>query len=273
MQEVCVVSALFNINRDKLDGRKWEEYIEWFSKTLDLNVPMILFVTKDVEEIVINKRKNKKTKIILSEIKDIPYIYLNERIQNILDSDLYKNKIMDNQRIECLYSMYSVIQYSKFEWLKKAVNQNPFNSKIFLWMDAGASRFFKKYKTKELFPSRYFLELIEEIGNKFIIQMNYDSYPDLYKSKKLDEKYLYDNRSFVLGSLFGGNEQAIKTISELIREILVEKMIKLNNMNNEQIALGYLSKKNPGLFWLYKRKNKQHMDIFKMLTKKSWFEL
>tara|TARA_Y100001968_G_scaffold283587_1_gene282335 strand:- start:4558 stop:5379 length:822 start_codon:yes stop_codon:yes gene_type:complete len=273
MQEVCVVSALFNINRDKIDGRKWEEYIEWFSKTLELNVPMILFITKDVEEIVIKKRKNKKTRIILSEIKDIPYVHLTEQIQNILDSDLYRNKIMDKNRIECIYSMYSVIQYSKFEWLKEAVNLNPFNSRIFLWMDAGASRFFGNYKTKDLFPSKYFLDLIEEIGNKFIIQMNYDSYPDLYKSKTLEEKYLYDNRSFVLGSLFGGNEQAIKKISECIREILVKKMIKINNINNEQIALGYLSKQKPELFWLYKRKNKKHMDIFKMLTKKSWFQL
>ena len=29
-RNVTIVSALFNIDREEMDGRKWEEYLEWF---------------------------------------------------------------------------------------------------------------------------------------------------------------------------------------------------------------------------------------------------
>jgi hypothetical protein len=30
MKEVTIVSALFNIEREGMDGRTWEEYLKWF---------------------------------------------------------------------------------------------------------------------------------------------------------------------------------------------------------------------------------------------------
>ena len=36
--DVTIVSALFNIERDRMDGRDWEEYLKWFDVTLQLNV-------------------------------------------------------------------------------------------------------------------------------------------------------------------------------------------------------------------------------------------
>ena len=46
--------------------------------------------------------------------------------------------------------MYSIIQYSKFEWLCKAVEMNPFGSDHFFWMDAGSSRFLGAEHTQVL---------------------------------------------------------------------------------------------------------------------------
>jgi hypothetical protein len=39
-------------------------------------------------------------------------------------------------------------------------------------------------------------------------------------------------------------------------------MIANDNVNNEQIALGYLVKNHPDDFAVYSRTNGQHMDIF-----------
>ena len=50
MSKVTVVSALFNI--DRVDGRKWHEYMEWFETFLELKVPMILFTTEDIAEFI-----------------------------------------------------------------------------------------------------------------------------------------------------------------------------------------------------------------------------
>ena len=46
----------------------------------------------------------------------------------------------------------------------------------------------------------------------------------------------------------------------------MNEMIENGNVNNEQIALGYLLKKYPDDFASYQRTNGKHMDIFTELS-------
>ena len=50
--DVTIVSALFNIERERMDGRDWDEYLKWFDVTLQLKCPMVLFITEDIKELV-----------------------------------------------------------------------------------------------------------------------------------------------------------------------------------------------------------------------------
>ena len=50
MNQVTFISALFDI--DRVDGRKWDQYLKWFDVTLKLRVPMLLFITEDLQEFV-----------------------------------------------------------------------------------------------------------------------------------------------------------------------------------------------------------------------------
>ena len=52
-KKVTIVSALFDI--DRVDGRKWDEYLKWFDLTLKLKCPMVLFLTPDLQEFVDNR--------------------------------------------------------------------------------------------------------------------------------------------------------------------------------------------------------------------------
>ena len=54
MKNVTFVSALFDI--DRVDGRKWDQYLKWFDVTLKLRVPMLLFITEDLQEFVDERR-------------------------------------------------------------------------------------------------------------------------------------------------------------------------------------------------------------------------
>ena len=49
MKNVTFVSALFDI--DRVDGRKWDQYLKWFDVTLQLRVPMLLFITEDLQAV------------------------------------------------------------------------------------------------------------------------------------------------------------------------------------------------------------------------------
>ena len=265
-KDFAIVSALFNIEREGMDGRAWQDYLDWFERTLKLRVPMILFVTEDLEDFIKDRRGDLPTEIIVQTTDDIPYYYLKDQLDKIIASEQYRERIADPGRIECRHSMYSVIQYSKFKWLTAAADSNPFDSKWFFWLDAGGSRFFNNFDLSEEYPGEAAMESIEGMGESFLIQMNCEYYNDLYEAETLDENYLYDNRSYVLGSMFGGHKNAIPKIVKMVDDVLMDKMIAENNMNNEQIALGYLVKKYPDDFAVYSRTNGQHMDIFTELS-------
>jgi hypothetical protein len=266
-KEFVIVSSLFNIQREGMDGRTWEEYLKWFELTLKLKCPMILFVGDDVRTFIEEKRLSIPTEIIIQSITDIPYYNLKGKIDKIIKSKKYKQKISDPNRIECRHSMYSIIQYSKFKWLQRAIEENPFNSKFFFWMDAGASRFFEDYDLSKTYPSANGLDALNEMGDKFLIQMNTEYYPDLSNAESLPDEYLLDSRSFTLGSFFGGTGIGILQVAKEIENILLNKMISNGFINNEQLALGYLLKTNPDLFVQYERYNRNHMDLFNELSK------
>lgn len=268
MKDVTIVSSLFNIQREGMDGRTWEEYLKWFDITLRLKCPMVLFITEDVREFVEERRKSIPTEIIVQSIEEIPYYYLRDRIDAVIASDEYKEKILDPDRIECQHSMYSIVQYSKFKWLLQAIEENPFNSKFFFWMDAGASRFFEDYNLSQEYPSQNAIDALNDMGDKFLIQMNMEYYKDLANANTLPEKYLLDNRSYVLGSMFGGGIESLKKVSNDVENIFVNEMIDNQFVNNEQIALGYLVKKNPDDFEIFERTNGKHMELFTELGKR-----
>jgi hypothetical protein len=172
----------------------------------------------------------------------------------------------DTNRIECKNSMYSVIQYSKFKWLKKATEINPFDSKFFFWLDAGASRFLCDCDISNEYPSEDALRELEGIDNTMLIQYNTECYSDLVNSKTLTEKYLWDNRSFICGSMFGGNKVAIENITIEI-DNLMQSMLQNKNLNNEQIAIGYLCKNKEDLFTKFYRVNgKNHLCLFQEMV-------
>ena len=280
MSKVTFVSALFNI--DRVDGRKWDEYLKWFDVTLQLKVPMVLFVTEDLVDFVRERRgddiivnmdggiggswtADDQTEIIVQSLEDMPYYYLKDNIQDILDSDKYKEDMSDPDRIECKQAMYSVIQYSKFPWLTKAAEVNPFGSDYFFWLDAGASRFFEGYDLSKEYPSEEAKKSLKDMGDSFLVQMNTEYYKDLVNAETLSLDYLYDNRSYVLGSMFGGHKESIVKVHDIVDNLLKNDMIANRNVNNEQIALGYLIKKYPDVFSLYERTNGKHMDLFQEL--------
>jgi hypothetical protein len=267
MKDVTIVSALFNIRREGMDGRTWEDYLKWFDITLKLNCPMVLFVTEDVREFIEERRTYIPTEIIVQTIEDIPYYYLKEQLDDIIGSQDYKDKISDPNRIECQHSMYSIVQYSKFKWLERAIQENPFNSKFFFWLDAGASRFFENYDLSLQYPSENALDALEEMGDKFLIQMNMEYYKDLSNASTLSEEYLLDNRSYVLGSMFGGGKFSLLKVAKDIEDVLLNQMISNQFVNNEQIALGYLVKKNPNDFEIFERHDGKHLSLFAELGK------
>ena len=70
----------------------------------------------------------------------------------------------------------------------------------------------------------------------------------------------------MLGSLFGGHKNKIPSVCDLVEDVLINEMINKKNVNNEQIALGYIIKKYSDEFSLYERTTGKHMALFTELA-------
>lgn len=253
-----VVTALYDIGREKNgDGRTIDEYLKWFLKTLHLNVPMVVYTEEKFKEFVIKNKPN-NLKLIIKPLNEIPYYKYNSKIISILNDQEYKSKIVDPNRIECNLSLYNIIQYSKFDWIVEAIKNKYFDTDYYFWMDAGCSRFFENVDITNSWPKNYDILNID----KFNIQGNSNTI--FYKVKNVDD-YILDSNCILVGTLFGGSKNVCISIAEDIKK-LFEQYLEKNIVNNEQILLGQMFKKNPDRFNVYIELNGTHLPFFSKLS-------
>ncbi len=263
-QTCTIITALFDIKRERADEpnntnalKTYEDYLKWFALTLKLNCNMIIFTEeKTVNFINENRPVNYNTKIIVQELENLDYYKYYDAIKNIIESSQYREKIRDNNRIECKLPEYLIIQYSKFEWLKYASEINPFDSKYFFWLDAGGSRFFNSMDVSLPFPSLSAPEKLDFNNSKMHCQtdrriFHYD----------ITKNFCWDSVNLIIGTFFGGNNYIIDEMRKHIKICWENYFIKNNCVNNEQLALAFIWKYNPLLFNLYINKSNMHIPL------------
>ena len=157
-------------------------------------------------------------------------------------------------------SLYSIIIFSKFQWVKRAIEEDHFNSDVFLWLDAGLSRLFYEVPLTNLYPSVNALGAFKSNKDTAIIQTSMSYYPDLVNANGCSEEYFWDNRSWVMAGLWGGYKQPMIKFCDLIDETFQHKMIGNGIVNNEQIAMAYVYKNNPELFLAFENVATIHRD-------------
>lgn len=256
---VNITTALFDIKRETNgDGRSIDEYLKWFDMTLNIESPMTIYTEPKFYDFVNSRRTGIETNIICYELEDIPYYHLLPEMNSILADPKYIEKIKDPSRIECRLSLYNIIQYSKFKWISRSIELDEGKSDFYFWMDAGCSRFFGTNNISN-WPNE---KLIQK--GKLNIQGNINTKamypildPDVYK---------WDNNCILVGTLFGGCQETMKNIDNKIERILIEEMISQRTVNNEQIALGILYKRNPELFSVHIDPYSGHLPFFGHLS-------
>ena len=248
-----VVTALFDIGREKYDGRSIENYLDWFAKTLQLNCEFVVFTEDKFKDFVFEHCPS--ATVIIQKLEEIPYYELNDTINRIIHSAEYRSKMLDTDRIECNLSLYNVIQYSKFGWLSHTMNRFPDYDRFF-WMDAGCSRFFEDVDISKPWPAKNILD------DKVIIQNNVN-FNWLFPS--LSDEYIWSNQSIVVGTLFGGSRGSVSKLIDNIKMFLA-RILSKNIINNEQFALAYILKYLPNNFLVYSELNGTHLPLFKYLA-------
>lgn len=239
-----IVTAFFDINRkEKGDGRSIEEYLTWVKKTLLLKCNLYVVTEKKfVEFIKENRPKDYPLFIKEDTIESSSYYKYLKKMKEIINSDKYKSRISYPNRVECKLPEYNIIQYGKFGWLHKAIEENYFNSEYFFWMDIGISRFFYNMNLTNSYPSIN-NKLLRDSKKKFIIQQREDL--QIYS---IDESFIWKADNLFKGGMFGGYKDIVLDVEKKVEMIFEKEMLENDNVNNEQLALAILWKQTPELF-------------------------
>ena len=254
-----IITALYDIDREtKGDGRTLRDYLEWFKTTLKLKCDMSIYIEEKFYDFVKRHRDPElKTDIIIQNFNEIPYYPKLDKIKNILDSKEYKSRMRDPLRIECYLPEYNVIQYSKFDWVCFEIDKDP-SYDIYMWMDAGFSRFFDNFDITQPWPNPNKLPI-----DKFTVQGNIN-FINRIDTLNVNE-YIWDNNCLLSGGLFGGGKEIMKFMKDEIDKF-VDFLFENQCFNNEQFGLASISKNNREKFNVILNLYGTPMPIFKILS-------
>jgi hypothetical protein len=249
MNPITIVTAFFDINREeKGDGRRLNDYKEWIKKTLQLNCNLYVVTEEKFKDFFLThrlKHSSSNMHLRIIDFKESHYYKYYDKMKTIIESPEYKGRIAYPDRVECKMAEYSIIQYSKFHYLQMAIDENPFQSSAFFWMDAGASRFFNNMDLTMQFPSSNGQNILHMHPHAFFAQQR----PDL-QNYRFDENFLWKADNLIYGGMFGGCKEIIQQISKMVEEIFVEELLKNGIVNNEQLVLALVWRKLPHVFAL-----------------------
>lgn len=263
MNTVTIATAFFDINREKNgDGRSNTEYLQWINNTLQLNCNLYVVTEEKFRNFFLNNRpKHLTMHLKIIKFEESHYYQYYDKIKQILLSSEYKSNVMHPNRVECILPEYSIIQYSKFYYLKLAMDENPFNSSSFFWMDAGISRFFMDVDIGRNYPSKNIQDFLFVKSDKFIIQKRHD-----LETYSINDSFVWKSDNLLSGGMFGGGKDIILKVGKKVEDVFVNKMLRCNNVNNEQLALAMVWKECPDLFITIDNVFGGHFSLFKLLS-------
>jgi len=143
MYNFTLVTAMLDIGRGAWtdQARGYNTYLLYMQRVLRLDVSMLIFIDRKGKPFVewMRRGRERRTKIVVVDIKDLPYHKYRDRISEIMRSEEYKrdNTLVEKHLCESYIPEYDIVQLSKLYFVDRAVQENPFNTTYFMWMDGG----------------------------------------------------------------------------------------------------------------------------------------
>jgi hypothetical protein len=246
---LTVVTGLWNIGRP---GRSFDHYLECFDKLLSVDVNMFIFVPKELEDFVWQRRSKANTAIKCFELEDIKSMFgpFWDKTQQIRTSENWLNQagwLKDSPQGSLEW--YNPIVMSKMSLLHDASIYNPFDTDNFVWIDGGITN---TINYNLLIQERFF-DKIEKYLDPFL----FVQYPYPYYGQGVKEVHGFEwdalNRMaggtvewICRGGLFGGNKEAIKEVNSYYWHLLNDSLNE-GLMGTEESLFSILAEKYPEL--------------------------
>lgn len=223
--EVTFVTGLWDLGRDKIGGgfkRDFNShYLPQFQNLLSLDINLIIFCDKTVEEFVWKHRDPRNTTVVNKPLESFKNNFdFYHQVQNIRNKPEWKNQsgwLVESPQSTLEY--YNPVVMSKFFMLHDSCIMNPFNTEHFYWIDAGISStvnlgYFYKDKVHE--------KLSKYVSDFLFVCFPYDGQVEVHGfTKNKFNEYCNTNSEYVArGGFFGGKSDYIKKFNPKYYDVL-----------------------------------------------------
>ena len=224
-----IVSAFIsNVN----SNRNIENYINYGKKLCSINVNKIIFIEEHIYNTYF-KNENFPLTIFIFTNKEQLYFY-EYKAEDLTN---FNKLCSDNHSKDTLEYMY--IQCSKTEWVKRAIEFNPFNSEQFVWVDFGIYHIMNN-------DEELFIHLITNLNNKSYEKIRIAS------GTCYNLENIYTNiQWFFLGGIFGGHKDKLIEFANLMKQKCIDIMNNEKTIMWEVNIWFLLYLENPELFDRY----------------------
>lgn len=218
--QLTIVTALYDIGRGDLDGfgRTFDHYTQCFRKLLAVDLPMVIFIPEELNEFVRTARGDKLTHIVNREVSTLENFPFYNEVQSIRTNPKWAAQsgwMPDSPQAQL--PLYNPLVMSKQFFMNDAAIFNVFNTKYFLWVDAGISNTIGNpvENINDSF-SRKLMKLFSDNKMHYVC-FPYEPAAEIHGFEKEEfyrragERTKYVAR----GGIFGGSKDAIHRVNDL----------------------------------------------------------
>lgn len=259
--EICLVTCLLDIDREKYDNRNFAEYyFKGIDKLLELGCPLVVFVDSRYYESLLAKTGGKPISLIPIAPETVRWLPYYNRLCEICESTAWVSQAdwMANSIIRS--PEYVGLTLHKLEMLRHCVQQQIFLANRYYWIDAGICNSFQIESLQS-----YDFTKIPGGNGLFMSTFPYRVAAEMHGYAARGFKELCGSiPDFVCrATLFGGTKEDLNSIAAPYDELLQQSLIA-GYIGTEEALFSGLALKFPALFDLQRMPNG---DIRHCLTK------
>lgn len=229
LKNTTIVTGLWDLKRGNLEGwakRDFDYYKNNFFTLLEVDTQMCVWIPKELEKDVIERRRGKPTRVYIKENIDFetwnPFF---DKIQKIRENEDWLSQAdWLRESPQALLKYYNAMMFTKMFMVNDSAIMNPFDSDYFFWIDGGLT---------STVSSGYFLEdkVLDNLENyltthnaKYLyLTFPYEGNSEIHGFERTSLAK-YCNTDFVRyvarGGFFGGHKQTVHRVNSLYYDIL-----------------------------------------------------
>lgn len=262
IKKPILVTALYDIGRDKWEKftQSYGGYLHWMERTLSIDANIVIYTEEkfknDIESIRLKYDKDLlKTKLIIQELNELEaYKRYYLKLENLMSSDEFQNKVIFNDVPEMCKPLYNIIMFNKTNWIKDAVEKKYFDNDFVIWSDAGGLREdITTYKNK-IWPN------IEKINNLDVNKVTFFSHNDNINISNNEYHSLSQIRN-IQGTCFFVPSKCIYFLSEKFNDT-IEEAINSKFIGSDEKIFDITYVKNKDKYNLIKCSWREYFDLF-----------